>query len=80
MKASLNAGRCGPVSGPKVGLTTVWGRPIHGAWATVLQSMRCTATHLAGAPERTVGPGRAAIKPRCFRYDGAFREWGVRSD
>src|SRR5580704_2028776 len=48
-KVALNASRCGPVSGPKVGLTTVLGRPIHGALATPLQSMRGTAMHLPAA-------------------------------
>jgi hypothetical protein len=48
-KVSLNAGRCGPVSVPNVGLTTVPGSPIHAAWATPLHSMRGTAMHLPAA-------------------------------
>src|SRR5690242_4902793 len=46
MNAILNVGRCGPVSGPKTGLTMVLGSPSHDAWKTCDQSMRCTASHL----------------------------------
>lgn len=38
-------------SGPKVGLTTVLGTPIHDALATPLQSMRATAMHLPAAEQ-----------------------------
>src|SRR5215475_5672734 len=49
MKVILNAGRCGPVSVPNVGLVMVLGSPSHEALCTPLQSIRCTAMHLPAA-------------------------------
>src|ERR1041384_7036622 len=61
MNVSLNAGRCGPVSGLNVGLTIDFGTPSHGAWATWPQSMRCTYTHLPAAEHCWTVENRSAI-------------------
>src|SRR5215467_12161016 len=62
MKVRLNAGRCGPVSVPNVGLTVVVGTPIHDAWATPLESMRETAMHLPLAEHDSIVENWSAIQ------------------